>query len=91
MLNETYCKDNDCIITTINSNRLWHDGNVANRVGNGNNVDKVISEQIDKTESENNSSDSEKDTNQTGGRFEERDCISEKVGMTSYTDYDLQI
>ncbi len=68
-----------------------NDGNVANRVGNGNNVDKVISEQIDKTESENNSSDSEKDAStKPEGGSEERDCISEKSGNDSVIiDYDL--
>ena len=70
---------------------MWHDGNVANRVGNGNNVDKVINEQIDKTESENNSSDFEKDAStKPEGGSEERDCISEKSGNDSVIiDYDL--
>lgn len=68
-----------------------NDGNVANRVVNGNNVDKVINEQIDKTESENNSSDSEKDAStKPEGGSEERDCISEKSGNDSVIiDYDL--
>lgn len=68
-----------------------NDGNVANRVGNGNNVDKVISEQIDKTESENNSSDFEKDAStKPEGGSEERDYISEKSGNDSVIiDYDL--
>jgi len=68
-----------------------NDGNVANRVVNGNNVDKVINEQIDKTESENNSSDSEKDAStKPEGGSEERDYISEKSGNDSVIiDYDL--
>lgn len=68
-----------------------NDGNVANRVVNGNNVDKVINEQIDKTESENNSSDFEKDAStKPEGGSEERDYISEKSGNDSVIiDYDL--
>lgn len=68
-----------------------NDGNVANRVVNGNNVDKVINEQIDKTESENNSSDFEKDVStKPEGGSEERDYISEKSGNDSVIiDYDL--
>lgn len=68
-----------------------NNGNVANRVVNGNNVDKVINEQIDKTESENNSSDFEKDAStKPEGGSEERDYISEKSGNDSVIiDYDL--
>ncbi|SHJ41088.1 hypothetical protein [Lutispora thermophila] len=67
------------------------DENMANRVSNGNNVDKVISELIDKTESENNSIDLEGEASiKSKDDSEKQDQIPQKSDdVTMDVDYDL--
>lgn len=68
-----------------------NDGDAANRVGNGNNVDKVINEQIGNAEAENNSADLEKEaSSEPKGGSEGEEPSPEKNGNSSAdVDYDL--
>lgn len=69
----------------------YNDGNTANRMDNGNNVEKVIDRQIDKAESENSSADLEKEEPaKPEDGPEDKDYIPEKSGKDSVdVDYDL--